>query len=277
LVETPGRKIINTITLRHSWGDEDSFDIPYRILVSDLYAVPGQQSGTEGKPMLLMLRDITGLGRPLVVSFYEAEACMGLMTTAIGYSVKQDGLIQYQIELKSRTQEIVEGRGIVDVGKATVDTTSWIDYLFAEEPAEPGHWSYEIDYRGRGGALDSYDIRYDVSKEEFVGTAVSQLAPGIALVSCSVNVASLTDFLKHLQKVATVADSDIQWLRGLIADSSRTHDSAAALVPTFKGRMETLEIGFQLSPAGAVDIDFVAATDFAAALRGELGTSCNAN
>ena len=202
---------------------------------------------------------------------------MGLMTTTIGYSVKQDRLIEYRTELNSKTQEIVEGRGIVDVGKAAVDTTNWIDYLFSEKPAEPGHWSYEIDYRGRGGTLDSYDIRYDASKEEFVGTVNHQLAPGLVQVSCSVDMTSLTDFLKHIQRVATVADNEIQWLRGLIAESPRNHDAAAALVPTFKGRVETLEIGFQLSPTGTVEIDFVAATDFAAALRGELGTSCNAN
>ena len=202
---------------------------------------------------------------------------MGLLTTTIGYSVKRDRLIQYQTELNSETQEIVEGRGIVDVGKAAVDTTSWVDYLFSEKPAEPGHWSYKIDYRGRGGTLDSYDIRFDASKEEFVGTLDQQLAPGLVQVGCSVDMTSLTDFLKHIQKIATVADNEIQWLRGLIAGSPRNHYASAALVPTFKGRIEPLEIGFQLSPTGTVEIDFVAATDFAAALRGELGTSCNSN
>jgi hypothetical protein len=277
LIDARSGKIINTIILRHSWGDEDSFDIPYRILVSDLYAVPGKPPGAEGKPMLLMLRDITGQGLPLAASFYEAEACMGLLTTTIGYSVKRDILIQYQAELNSKTQEIVEGRGIVDVGKAAMETTSWIDHLFSEKPAEPGHWSYKIDYRGRGGPLDSYDIRYDASKEEFVGTLDQQLAPGLVQVSCSVDMISLTDFLKHIQKVATVADKEIEWLRGLIAENPRSHSGSAALVPTFKGRIETLDISFQLSTTGTIEIDFVAATGFAAALRGELGTSCNAN
>jgi hypothetical protein len=277
LIDTRSSKIINTVTLRHSWGDDDSFDIPYRILVSDLYAVPGKPQGAEGVPRLLMLRDITGQRLPLAASFYEAEACMGLLTTAIGYSVKQDRLIQYRTELTSKTQEIVEGRGIVDVGKAAVDTTSWTDYLFSETPVEPGHWLYEIDYRGRGGTLDSYDIRYDASKEEFVGTLNSQLAPGLVQVGCSVEMASLTDFLRHIQKVATVTDKEIQWLRGLIAEGPRNHYGTPTLVPTFKGRIETLEFGFQLSPTGTVEIDFVAATDFAEALRDELGASCNAN
>jgi len=277
LIDTGSRKIINTIILRRAWGDEDSFDIPYRILVGGPYAVPGKPPDTEGKPMLLMLRDMTGQGLPLAASFYEAAACMGLATTTIGYSTKQDRLIQYQTELNSKTQEIVEGVGIVDVGKAAVDTTSWIDYLFSETPVEPGHWKYEIDYRGRGGTLDSYDIRYDASKEKFVGTLNIQLAPGLVQVDCSVDMASVTDFLKHFQKVATITDKEIEWLRGFVPESTHDHKGAPALVPTFKGRIETLDFGFQLSPTGTVEIDFVAATEFAAALRDELGTSCNAN
>jgi len=82
------------------------------------------------------------------------------------------------------------------------------------------------------------------------------VAPGLVQVSCSVDMTSLTDFLKHIQRVATVADSEIQRLRGLIAESPHNHDASVALVPTFQGRIEMLEIGFQLSPTGAVEIDF---------------------
>ena len=44
------------------------------------------------------------------------------------------------------------------------------DDLFAEKPVRPGYWKYEIDYRGRGGALDHYEIRYDAAAEVFRGT-----------------------------------------------------------------------------------------------------------
>ena len=33
----------------------------------------------------------------------------------------------------------------------------------------PGSWKYEIDYRGRGGSLDKYEIRYDKQAERFEG------------------------------------------------------------------------------------------------------------
>ena len=51
-----------------------------------------------------------------------------------------------------------------------------MDYLFAQKPVRPGNWSYKIDYTGRGGTLDSYDVHYDPSREKFFGT-LSMLSP----------------------------------------------------------------------------------------------------
>ena len=81
---------------------------------------------------------------------------MGLETTMIGYSVRRDRAIQYPVELRS--------------GSAPPQSATWVDYLFSKTPVTPGHWSFSIDYRGRGGALDQYDVRYDRIKEKFVGT-----------------------------------------------------------------------------------------------------------
>jgi hypothetical protein len=41
--------------------------------------------------------------------------------------------------------------------------------LFSEKPTSPGSWKYEIDYRGRGGSLDKYEIHYDKQAERFEG------------------------------------------------------------------------------------------------------------
>jgi len=177
LFDTASQKIINTISLKSGFGDADSFDIPYRILPDFYYIVPGHTDGSEGKPALLALRDINGDGLPLEVSFFEAEACMGLLTTTIGYSTKQDKLIQYEVELRSRTQKIVEGRGMVGTGDATTKTTAvWVDYLFAEKPSKLGFWSYKIDYTGRGGTQDTYNVHYDPARGKFFGT-LNRLIP----------------------------------------------------------------------------------------------------
>lgn len=176
LVDTREKKVINTINLRHMWGGEDSFDVPYRILADYDYIVPGTPRGSEGKPALLALRDINGDGLPLETAFFEAEACMGLLTTAIGYSPRQDKVIQYEVDLNCRTLKIVEGQGVVTAGVPATSSASWVDYLFSEQPTQPGQWSYKIDYTGRGGTLDTYTIRYDRLSEKFVGT-LDQLIP----------------------------------------------------------------------------------------------------
>jgi hypothetical protein len=177
-VDAALKKIINTIVLKHCSGDADSFDIPYRIMADLYYIVPGRPKGSEGKPALLALRDINGDGLPLEASFFEAEACMGLLTTTIGYSPRQDKVIQYEVELKCGTKKFVEGRGVVRTGDAPTTTTAvWVDYLFAEKPSKPGFWSYQIDYTGRGGTQDTYKVHYDPAREKFSGTLDRLIPP----------------------------------------------------------------------------------------------------
>jgi hypothetical protein len=175
LVDSSAKRVINTIGLRSSY-EEDSFDVPYRILADFYYLVPGGKRGQEGKPKLLALHDFNGDGLPLETAFFEAEACMGLMTTLIGYSPKQDRVIQYQVELKITAQKAIKGRGLVNEGEATTETRSWADYLFAQKPSGLGHWSFKIDYTGRGGPLDQYRVHYDPSREMFFGD-LTRIAP----------------------------------------------------------------------------------------------------
>jgi len=52
-------------------------------------------------------------------------------------------------------------------------TSYWADYLFSKKPQRPGYWKYEIDYRGRAGTLDQYEIRYNRLLERFEGRLTS--------------------------------------------------------------------------------------------------------
>jgi hypothetical protein len=169
LIDTSTRKRINTIRLHAEFSGEDSFDVPYRILPNP-YLVPGRTRGHEGKPALLQLRDFNGDGLPLQTAFFEAEACMGMLTTLVGYSPRQDKVIQYEVQLKITNAHIVRGGEIVDEAKPTTEISKWCDYLFTEPPLRPGYWKYEIDYSGRGGTLDSYNVHYDSVHERFIGT-----------------------------------------------------------------------------------------------------------
>jgi hypothetical protein len=177
LVDSAARRVVNTIKVTYAESDQDSFDVPYRIIAGRYYLVPGHEAGSEGKPALLSLRDFNDDGMPLETAFFRAEACMGLDTTLFGYSLRQDRVIQYPVELKITGQKIVEGRGIVNSGKPRTESSVWVDYLFSTKPDRPGHFSYVIDYTGRMGTQDTYDVHYDPSLEKFVGSLHKLVPP----------------------------------------------------------------------------------------------------
>jgi len=183
LLNTTTRTVINTIEIKvgdfeytddsedkdgdfeytdDSEDNADSFDIPYEIRKGGYYRVEGDAPESEEvKPHIMWLRDYNGDGKALEFALFDAEACMGLLTTLIGYSEWQDKVIQYPVYLE------VEGGD----GHST-KLLRWCDYLFSEKPETPGYWRYEIDYRGRGGSLDKYEIRYDAQNEMFEGKYV---------------------------------------------------------------------------------------------------------
>jgi hypothetical protein len=172
LLNTTTRTVINTVEIKdgHFEGVDgleskaDSFAIPYAIRKGYYYHVEDDGDAPEGAEMkarVMWLKDYNGDGKALEFALFDAANCMGLLTTLIGYSEWQDRVIQYQVYLE------VEGDG----GHRT-ELLSWCDYLFSEKPMSPGRWKYEIDYRGRGGSLDKYEIRYDAQHEMFVGTLV---------------------------------------------------------------------------------------------------------
>ena len=174
LLDTRSGRVINTIKLSSLLSEVDEFNIPYRIISGQYYLVPGVPKNKEGKPTLLKLRDLNGDGIAAETAFFEAEACMGLPTTLIGYSVAQDKVIQYpaQVEVtdfEQRTVSLKLGERRRK-GKPRLETQVWTDYLFSKRPVQPRHWKYAIDYRGRAGCYDSYDIRYDPERETFFGT-----------------------------------------------------------------------------------------------------------
>lgn len=163
LVDTTTRSLINTIEVKQEYdeGVEDSFDIPYKIH-QGYYHVAGVRGKGEGKPSIMWLKDYNGDGRALEFALFDAQACMGLQTTLIGYSERQDKVIQYETELTTQ-----EGN------KRSTAVVRWVDYFFGQKPVRPGYWKYEIDYRGRAGTLDRYEIRYDLERERFQGKLIS--------------------------------------------------------------------------------------------------------
>jgi hypothetical protein len=163
LVDSTTNELINTIKIAEDESAEnDLFDLPYAIRKGYYYEVPGRAPATvEVKPTIMALKDYNGDGRVAEFALFDAQACMGLSTALIGYSEDQDHVIQYPVELV-----------VIENGKRTKTTNFWPDYLLKEQPVQPGHWKYEIDYRGRGGTLDQWDVRYNATKEVFEGTLI---------------------------------------------------------------------------------------------------------
>ena len=148
--------IINTLKVTlESEDNADSFDVPYSIHKGYYYRVekPGN------KPTIMWLHDYNGDGQAFEFALFNAQACMGLETALFGYSERQDKVIQYPITLK-----------VIENGSTTNQTQMWADYLMIKTPESAGHWKYEVDYRGRGGLLEKWEVKYDRLKESFAGT-----------------------------------------------------------------------------------------------------------
>jgi hypothetical protein len=167
LFDPATNRIINTINISGSYEEGgDSFDLPYAIRAGFYYRVmPQPRKGVEAKPTIIWLRDYNGDGKALEFALFDAEACMGLQTSLIGYSEKQDRVIQYPVSL-----EVIEG------SKRSERVSPWADYLFSKAPLSSGYWKYEIDYRGRAGSLDKWEVRYNRAKERVEGKLI--VVPG---------------------------------------------------------------------------------------------------
>jgi hypothetical protein len=161
LIDTRTKAIINTLKILDGLEGKDSFDIPYHLQAGLYYHVAGVPKGKEGKPAIMWLKDYNGDGHAWEFALFEAIACMGLPTTLIGYSEAQDRVIQYPVTLT-----VVTGK------QKSTRTAYWVDYLFSRRPERPGFWKYSIDYRGRAGTLDAYEVRYLPEEEKFEGRLI---------------------------------------------------------------------------------------------------------
>jgi hypothetical protein len=157
LVDTLSGKIINTAEVKMPLigGWQDEFDIPYWIQPKFYTVAPPLRAG-EGKPVIMDLKDFTGDGKALEFALFDAESCSTVVTQLIGYSQRQDRVIQYAIHLKG---EWYEGRDPILL---------WLDSFLLQKPVRPGEWKYIRHYNS--GASATFEIRYDESGECFRGT-----------------------------------------------------------------------------------------------------------
>lgn len=165
LADTQTKRFINTIDLEFpgqvGTGEYD-FKLPYRIAPGPYHVAEKLVAG-EGKPEFLHLEDYNGDGQALEAAFFQAQDCVETLATLVGYSPKQDKVIQYRFILE---KDPASGGGYVN--------TYWVGNLLSEKPDQPGHWKYAIDHRAMGGGMEQFEIRYDPAGEIFRGTVAGK-------------------------------------------------------------------------------------------------------
>jgi hypothetical protein len=157
LVDKAQNAILNTVeikvALNNGWMDE--FDIPYRIKPG-YYRVEQPLRAGEGRPLILDFKDYNGDGEALEFALFDKHSCSAVQTQLIGYSRRQDRVIQYPIELKGEWYA------------GSDPTLLWLDRLALVSPTPDGVWNYSIHFN-YGGSAD-FRIRYDAMAERFRGT-----------------------------------------------------------------------------------------------------------
>jgi hypothetical protein len=154
LVDTQARLVLNTLPIT----DDPSglYNIPFRIRPGYFYQVLGPLRNGEGKPRILVLRDLNGDGKALEFCLYVMDSCTGPRTMVIGYSQRQDRVISYAFHLRG------------DLWSVKDPVATWMDRFAFQKPLSPMHWRYDFWYNS--GTHIAFDFRYVPEHECFEGT-----------------------------------------------------------------------------------------------------------
>ena len=162
LLDTSRKRILNTIQILNPViTGEDELPIPYEIRGGYYYRVKGGRGGRPGRPTLLWLKDYNGDGKAQEVALFLKLNCTLVWTTLIGYSERQDRVINYPVTFGFE--------GCAE--RRAPETSTWAPLLFATDPVRPGKWSYDVHYQVGGSVR--FEVGYDPEKEAFEGLQVS--------------------------------------------------------------------------------------------------------
>jgi len=263
LTDPASGSLINTVKVRPQGETQDGgdgFAIPF-FTYEGAYYVPKPDKNRRGKPLLLHLQDLTGEGVAGQFVLFEHVVSGIAAGSAFGYSVKSDIAVQYPVETtQNRFKPVVK---------------NWVAAVFDAKPLRPGSWKFTWEAgHGEWEWIDE-EMHFDPARQLFVEKVSTRPYPGFAQVHCDLDRTLLTDFLGRMQKVAS-DESGFKWLQGLISGTASNAIEAAGMVPTFRGKQETLSLAFQVTGEGAIGVEFTGDSDFVAALQAELGTWCRA-
>jgi hypothetical protein len=263
LIDPSTGRLINTVKVRPQGGTHDggdAFAVPF-FTYDGTYYVPHPDKDRKGKPLLLHLQDLTGEGVAGQFVLFEHVVSGIAAGSVFGYNVKSDIAVQYPVETtQNRFKPVVK---------------YWVPAVFEAKALRPAFWKFTWEAgHGEWEWIDE-EMHFDPARQLFVEKVSTRPYPGFGQVHCDLDRTSLTDFLVRMQKVAS-DEPEFKWLQGLISGTASNSIEAAGMVPTFRGKQETLSLAFQVTGEGAIGIEFTADSGFAAALQAELGTWCPA-
>jgi hypothetical protein len=138
LVDLAKSTLVNTLEVRSSYEQPNDFgnvssakpgvfEIPFFVPNSH-YHVPRPDAKREGKPAIMILRDLTGEGVAGQFVLFDYVNCGGASGSVVGYSPRSDRAVQYSVEI------------ITGAEKPKIQL--WAEQIFETRRIRPGQWDF---------------------------------------------------------------------------------------------------------------------------------------
>jgi hypothetical protein len=129
------------------------FEIPFYVSKGH-YHVPPPDAKKEGKPAIMMLRDLTGEGVAGQFVLFDYVNCGGAAGTVVGYSPRSDRAMQYSVEIIT--------------GDDKPKTELWAERIFETRRIRSGYRDFTWD-PGYGCFCTSHEhISFDKARQVFM-------------------------------------------------------------------------------------------------------------
>jgi hypothetical protein len=157
LVDSAKSRLVNTVEIQPSYsqpGDnERGFEVPFWVPTAH-YHVPRPDAKGEGKPVIMMLRDLTGEGVAGQFVLFDYINCGGASSSVFGYSPRSERAVQYSVEVITNDEK--------------PKITLWAMEIFETRRIRPNQWDFTWE---PGHGFDGWiheQVSFDRGRQVFV-------------------------------------------------------------------------------------------------------------
>jgi hypothetical protein len=164
LVDLAKSTLVNTLEVRSFYEQPNDlgnfssakpgvFEIPF-LVPNYHYRVPRPDAKREGKPSIMMLRDLTGEGVAGQFVLFDYVNCGGAAGSVVGYGPRSERAVQYAVEIIK--------------GEDKAKTELWAEQIFEKRPIRPGQWDFTWEPgHGFDGWIHEH-VSFDRGRQLFV-------------------------------------------------------------------------------------------------------------